>query len=153
MNDHSSRSHAVFVINIKMTEKKSGTAKTSRIFIVDLAGTENREKTGAEGKRAEESDANNLSLGDLRSAIISLQNVEGMEKRKNQGLFRNSPLNGLLSSGINGNSMISIIITVSPEMSNSEETVATCKFGSLANEITLDPKVNVVKRREDRREI
>jgi hypothetical protein len=45
MNEHSSRSHSVFLINVKQENKKL----IGKLYLVDLAGSEKVSKTGAEG--------------------------------------------------------------------------------------------------------
>ena len=57
MNHTSSRSHAVFTVNLLQTTRSSdglNISTTSRFTFVDLAGSERMKKTGAEGARAKE---------------------------------------------------------------------------------------------------
>lgn len=50
MNEHSSRSHLLFQLTLSQTALPDGPSKTSRLFLIDLAGSEKISKTGAEGK-------------------------------------------------------------------------------------------------------
>lgn len=50
MNEHSSRSHSVFLIQVRQQNAERGTTLTGKLFLVDLAGSEKVSKTGAEGK-------------------------------------------------------------------------------------------------------
>ncbi len=40
MNEHFSRSHSVFLINIKQKNKKNQEILTGKLYLVDLAGSE-----------------------------------------------------------------------------------------------------------------
>ena len=46
MNEHSSRSHSIFIMTIHQTNIKDLTAKTGKLYLVDLAGSEKISKTG-----------------------------------------------------------------------------------------------------------
>lgn len=50
MNEHSSRSHLILQLTLSQTTLPDGPSKTSRLFLIDLAGSEKIAKTGAEGK-------------------------------------------------------------------------------------------------------
>ena len=75
MNNTSSRSHAVFTMQVKQetlaADKKAGGkvkvvgAKLSKISLVDLAGSERQSKTGASGARLKEGSTINKSLTTL----------------------------------------------------------------------------------------
>ena len=47
MNARSSRSHMMFLINLYSHDVYTGQAKTSKITLIDLAGSEKISKTGA----------------------------------------------------------------------------------------------------------
>lgn len=40
MNEHSSRSHSLFLINIKQENTQTGHKLTGKLYLVDLAGSE-----------------------------------------------------------------------------------------------------------------
>lgn len=69
MNNQSSRSHAVFTLNVtfSLTDQTSGvTGETvSKLSLVDLAGSERATKTGAVGARLKEGSNINKSLTTL----------------------------------------------------------------------------------------
>ena len=46
MNDQSSRSHSIFVINISQNNLIDQTSKSGKLYLVDLAGSEKISKTG-----------------------------------------------------------------------------------------------------------
>ena len=46
MNEHSSRSHSVFLINVKQENLENQKKLTGKLYLVDLAGSEKVSKTG-----------------------------------------------------------------------------------------------------------
>ena len=48
MNEHSSRSHSVFLINVKQENLENQKKLSGKLYLVDLAGSEKVSKTGAE---------------------------------------------------------------------------------------------------------
>ena len=50
MNEHSSRSHMIFLLTLNQFNSETAQSKTSKLFMIDLAGSEKISKTGAEGK-------------------------------------------------------------------------------------------------------
>jgi kinesin family member 5 len=54
MNNESSRSHSIFVLNITQRNLTTGSTKLSKLSLVDLAGSEKVGKTGASGQTLEE---------------------------------------------------------------------------------------------------
>lgn len=69
MNEHSSRSHAIFQICIEMAEGESKSVKVGKLNLVDLAGSERQSKTGATGDRLKEASKINKSLSALGKYI------------------------------------------------------------------------------------
>lgn len=51
MNATSSRSHAVFILRIDARNTETGSSKSSKLMMVDLAGSEKVKKTHASGMR------------------------------------------------------------------------------------------------------
>lgn len=54
MNEHSSRSHSVFLINVKQENLENQKKLSGKLYLVDLAGSEKVGKTGAEGQVLDE---------------------------------------------------------------------------------------------------
>lgn len=65
MNEHSSRSHAIFQIVIEMAEQHSKSVRIGKLNLVDLAGSERQSKTGATGDRLKEATKINKALSSL----------------------------------------------------------------------------------------
>jgi hypothetical protein len=82
MNVTSSRSHAVFTVNLQQMTRSGGATDgvdvttTSRFTFVDLAGSERMKKTGAEGERAKEGIRINEGLLALGNVINALADEE-----------------------------------------------------------------------------
>mmetsp|Transcript_6847 Transcript_6847/g.3815 ORF Transcript_6847/g.3815 Transcript_6847/m.3815 type:complete len:94 (-) Transcript_6847:382-663(-) len=73
MNAHSSRSHAIFSVNIEQFNKQDESEfVTAKFHFVDLAGSERLKRTGSTGKTRQEGININkglLSLGNVISAL------------------------------------------------------------------------------------
>ena len=72
MNEHSSRSHSVFLINVKQENLENQKKLSGKLYLVDLAGSEKVGKTGAEGMILEEAKNINKSLSALGNVIAAL---------------------------------------------------------------------------------
>lgn len=120
MNLFSSRSHAIFII--KVTNVR--TLTSSSLFLVDLAGSERIKKSHAQGERLGEAISINTSLMALSKCIY------GISEGKNMHIpYRESKLTKLLQETLGGNSKAAVIITISPDYSDVEETTSSLKFG------------------------
>lgn len=139
MNEHSSRSHLLFQLTLSQTALPDGPSKTSRLFLIDLAGSEKISKTGAEGKVLEEAKKINLSLTNLGTVIKALS-----ERRGGQGHvpYRNSKLTRLLRESLGGNSKTTLMVTCSPHEMHLAETISTLRFGENAQKVKNKPKIN-----------
>ena len=50
MNEHSSRSHSIFILTVEKTSTRDGSKTKGKLYLVDLAGSEKVGKTGASGQ-------------------------------------------------------------------------------------------------------
>ena len=135
MNHQSSRSHSILTISIRQ-HLGSGTLREGKIRLVDLAGSENLDRSGAEGKQADEAIAINSSLSVLRRVL------DALAEKKEHVPFRDSVLTKLLAESLVGNCMTTIITTVSPAKSNAAESKSTLGYGATARKIKTQPVVN-----------
>jgi kinesin family protein 5 len=92
MNDISSRSHSVFLMEITQKDSLKGGVKTGKLFLVDLAGSEKVSKTGADGTVLDEAKNINKSLSALGLVIMNL--TEGASR--NHVPYRDSKLTRIL---------------------------------------------------------
>eukprot|EP00484_Ammonia_sp_Unknown_P030350 CAMPEP_0197036352 /NCGR_PEP_ID=MMETSP1384-20130603/13886_1 /TAXON_ID=29189 /ORGANISM="Ammonia sp." /LENGTH=772 /DNA_ID=CAMNT_0042466525 /DNA_START=81 /DNA_END=2399 /DNA_ORIENTATION=+ len=136
MNEHSSRSHAVFMLQLEARNTETGSSKASKLMLVDLAGSEKVRKTNATGQTLKEAQQINKSLMVLGLVINSL-----VENKKHVP-YRDSKLTRLLSDALGGNSKTMLIVTASPSKYNVEETLSTLRFGQRAKSIKNEAKIN-----------
>lgn len=148
MNTQSSRSHAVFTLNISQTRsvvkaegEKEVETVCSKFHFVDLAGSERLKRTGATGDRAKEGIAINgglLALGNVISAL-------GDKSKKTSHIpYRDSKITRLLQDSLGGNSRTIMIACISPSDSDFMETLNTLKYANRARNIK-----NKVSRNQD----
>jgi kinesin family protein 5 len=139
MNERSSRSHSIFVMTISQKDTSSGSSKVSRIYFVDLAGSEKIAKTEVKGKQLEEAKNINKSLTALGLVINTL--AEG--KKGVHIPYRDSKLTRLLQDSLGGNSLTTLLIACSMCSYNDKETLSTLRFGQRAKAIKNKPKENI----------
>ncbi|XP_046605558.1 chromosome-associated kinesin KIF4-like isoform X1 [Neodiprion virginianus] len=139
MNSQSSRSHAIFTVNIRQEKKDDvNSATTAKFHLVDLAGSERSKKTKATGERFKE--GVNINKG-----LLALGNVISQLGDGTSGSYvgyRDSKLTRLLQDSLGGNSMTLIIACISPADYNLDETLSTLRYADRARRIKNKPIVN-----------
>nr|XP_054594612.1 kinesin heavy chain [Nothobranchius furzeri] len=138
MNEHSSRSHSIFLINIKQENMETETKLSGKLYLVDLAGSEKVSKTGAEGSVLDEAKNINKSLSALGNVIAALS-----EGTKTHVPYRDSKMTRILQDSLGGNCRTTIIICCSPSVFNEAETKSTLMFGQRAKTIKNTVSVNL----------
>lgn len=153
INELSSRSHTIFTITVYMSMNKrtsqdvahaelsepqlSSIVKEScivgKINFVDLAGSENIGKSGADNKRAREAGMINQSLLALGRVINALVD------KTSHIPYRESKLTRLLQDSLGGQTKTCIIATVSPAHINLEETLSTLEYATKAKISATSP--------------
>lgn len=166
MNANSSRSHAVFTVQIKQETRAKKSAdgpapftkvgeKVSKISLVDLAGSERQAKTRAAGARLKEAASINKSLTTLGMVIHALARKHGATKHQSikassKGSmklgghvpYRDSVLTTLLKESLGGNSRTVMIAAISPAADNFDESLSTLRFADRAKQIVNKVFVN-----------
>ena len=159
LNEKSSRSHCIFRLNIEITKniKKSnilGEEEIEKVLLknhinlIDLAGSENSNKTGCVGQRLKEGSNINKSLLALSNVINKLSQNNGNNNSNSQNCFvnyRDSKLTRLLQNSLGGNSKTTIICTITDDGEHYNETMNTIHFGNKAKNIKTVVKVNEIK--------
>uniref|UniRef100_A0A4W6E5Q9 Kinesin-like protein n=1 Tax=Lates calcarifer TaxID=8187 RepID=A0A4W6E5Q9_LATCA len=118
MNEHSSRSHAIFTITIECSEKGvdgNQHVRMGKLHLVDLAGSERQGKTGATGQRLKES---------------------------THVPYRNSKLTRLLQDSLGGNSKTMMCANIGPADYNYDETISTLRYANRAKNIKNKARIN-----------
>ncbi|XP_032901267.1 kinesin-1 heavy chain isoform X1 [Amblyraja radiata] len=137
MNEHSSRSHSIFQINVKQENTATEQKLSGKLYLVDLAGSEKVSKTGAEGAVLDEAKNINKSLSALGNVIASLADSSGYVP------YRDSKMTRILQDSLGGNCRTTIVICCSPSIYNEAETKSTLMFGQRAKTIKNTVTVNV----------
>ncbi|MCQ2818927.1 MAG: hypothetical protein MJ252_16805 [archaeon] len=141
MNDLSSRSHAVFTIQVEqMTQgdKMGKSIKIGKLNLVDLAGSERIKVTGAQGKQLEESKNINKSLSALGNVIYALTDPKG----RTHIPYRDSKLTRLLENSLGGNCKTTMIAMISPAQCSFNETLSTLNFAKRAKTLKSKAYIN-----------
>jgi len=147
MNATSSRAHTIFQLQLTQTrvDRAAGKAtdETALINLIDLAGSERADSTGATGDRLKEGSAINQSLSSLGNVISALAaNSDPDAKKKVRVPFRDSVLTMLLENSLGGNSKTVMIAAVSPADINYDETLSTLRYADRAKQIKCKAVVN-----------
>ncbi|XP_059646440.1 kinesin-like protein KIN-7K, chloroplastic [Cornus florida] len=131
----SSRSHTIFTLTIESSpcgKNSEGEAvNLSQLNLIDLAGSESS-KAESTGVRRKEGSYINKSLLTLGTVISKLT-----DRRAAHIPYRDSKLTRLLQSSLSGHGRVSLICTVTPSSSNSEESHNTLKFAHRAKHIEI----------------
>lgn len=132
-NEVSSRSHAIFHIQIDCTqsvssgylvnEKKKTKTHSGTLTFVDLAGSERLNQSNTVGDRLTETKAINTSLNALKQVISALV-------RKDKHIpYRNSKLTYVLQNFLGKDSKTLVIVNVSPLALHYPLTLGSLRFG------------------------
>ncbi|XP_038076442.1 kinesin heavy chain-like isoform X2 [Patiria miniata] len=138
MNEHSSRSHSIFLIQVKQENVETQKKLSGKLYLVDLAGSEKVSKTGAEGTVLDEAKNINRSLSALGNVISALA-----DGKKTHIPYRDSKMTRILQESLGGNSRTTIVICCSPSSFNDSETKSTLMFGQRAKTVKNTVTVNI----------
>ncbi|XP_059631794.1 kinesin-like protein KIN-7E, chloroplastic [Cornus florida] len=137
----SSRSHTIFTLTIESSpcgENQGEDVTLSQLNLIDLAGSESS-KTETTGLRRKEGSYINKSLLTLGTVISKLTDVKSTHIP-----FRDSKLTRMLQSSLSGHGRVSLICTVTPASSNSEETHNTLKFAHRSKHVEIKTSQNKI---------
>ncbi|XP_058204815.1 kinesin-like protein KIN-7K, chloroplastic [Rhododendron vialii] len=138
----SSRSHTIFTLTIESSpcgdNCEGGAVNLSQLNLIDLAGSESS-KAETTGVRRKEGSYINKSLLTLGTVISKLT-----DGRATHVPYRDSKLTRLLQSSLSGHGRVSLICTVTPSSSSTEETHNTLKFAHRAKHIEIQAAQNKI---------
>ncbi|KGO74390.1 hypothetical protein PITC_019230 [Penicillium italicum] len=164
INAKSSRSHAVFSLNLvqrksspnhgtpsPIKEKRmsmpvdtfhAGETVTvdSKLHFVDLAGSERLKNTGASGERAKEGISINAGLAALGKVISQLSS----RQQGSHVSYRDSKLTRLLQDSLGGNAYTYMIACVTPAEFHLSETLNTISYAQRARAIQSKPHIQQI---------
>jgi kinesin family member 18/19 len=108
--------------------------RTSKLSMIDLAGSERASATKNQGERLVEGANINKSLLALGNCINALGNHS---RKPGHVPYRNSKLTHLLKDSLGGNCHTVMIANVSPSAAHYEDTLNTLKYANRAKEIKM----------------
>ncbi|KAK4667232.1 hypothetical protein QC763_307390 [Podospora pseudopauciseta] len=161
INARSSRSHAVFSLNLVQKKSKPMTGAErrmsmpveglsgseslvttdSKMHFVDLAGSERLKNTGAQGERAKEGISINAGLAALGKVISQLSSRQAGAHVS----YRDSKLTRLLQDSLGGNAITYMIACVTPAEFHLSETLNTVQYAQRARAIQSKPRIQQVE--------
>ncbi|CAM0948434.1 unnamed protein product [Alopecurus aequalis] len=122
MNERSSRSHLVFEVRIVGENEETHQRVQGVLNLIDLAGSERLDKSGATGDTLKETQAINKSLFHLSEVIAKIANKDAHIS------FRNSTLTKYLEPCLGGGSKTLMLVNLSPVVSSSDESICSLRF-------------------------
>ncbi|KAL2585729.1 hypothetical protein AAZV13_13G012600 [Glycine max] len=138
----SSRSHTIFTLTVESSSRDENIGEEdvtlSHLHLIDLAGSESS-KTETTGLRRKEGSYINKSLLTLGTVIAKLTDGKATHIP-----YRDSKLTRLLQSSLSGHGRISLICTVTPASSSSEETHNTLKFAHRSKHVEIKASQNKI---------
>ncbi|GAQ85314.1 Kinesin [Klebsormidium nitens] len=142
--DRSSKSHLIVMVHVAYQDIFTGEKHTSKLVMVDMAGSERLSKSEASGDRLTESLHINRSLsavGDVVSALTA---------QKRQIPYANSKLTHLMADCLGGEAKALLLVNVGPGAADVQETTNSLSFAARARnvELTLGNKENTKKWRD-----
>ncbi|KAM7273768.1 hypothetical protein ACFE04_028432 [Oxalis oulophora] len=147
VNESSSRSHCLTRITIfRNGDSPEAKKELSKLWMVDLGGSERLLKTGAIGQTLDEGRAINLSLSSLGDVISALR------RKKGHVPYRNSKLTQILKDSLGHGAKVLMLVHVSPCDDDVGETICSLAFAKRARgvESTRELAGGLKKQREKR---
>jgi len=130
-NRHSSRSHSVFTLYVKGVHNEFKAQVTGSLSMCDLAGSERISRSNATGERLKEAQAINKSLSSLATVFSSLN------KKSSHVPYRNSKLTHLLQPCFAGEGKTMMIVNLSPELQDCNESLCSLRFAGQVHDTEL----------------
>jgi len=139
MNEESSRSHSIVQVRTVCVSKKDRREYIGKINLIDLAGSENVNKSGVTGQGMKEAQNINKSLSALGDVI------QALVAKTPHIPFRNSKLTMMLKDSLGGDCKTLMIVQCSPAQGNVVETLSSLNFAARARNVELGKAKRNVK--------
>jgi len=161
LNADSSRSHLIVGFRVETTTTAAkpgiepGTSRSAKLFLVDLAGCEKATKSLATGERLDEAKGINRSLSALGNVVSALVERDrgafggnppvgssspdggaGVQKQTSHVPYRDSKLTFLLQESLGGNARATLVVCLSPDVTDTAETISSLRFGARARRVS-----------------
>lgn len=135
LNQHSSRSHAIFTLVLRQSNAEG--IRQSKLTLVDLAGSEKVRKSGSVGDMFEEAKKINSSLSTLGHVI------EALADRRPHVPYRDSRLTRILEDSLGGNCRTTLLVACSPSAVHCSETLSSLRFAARAKKVENCARIHV----------
>uniref|UniRef100_A0A3Q3VVD4 Kinesin motor domain-containing protein n=1 Tax=Mola mola TaxID=94237 RepID=A0A3Q3VVD4_MOLML len=145
MNEHSSRSHAILTVHLNQCCHGNSSLKSllsSKLCLIDLAGSERAGKTGNTGARLKESAHVNTGLLALGNVIRALSDPRSQRGNSVNGAhipYRDAKITRLLRDSLGGTAHTLMVACVSPSDHSVAETLSVLQFASKARHVRNHP--------------
>jgi chromosome segregation ATPase len=171
INAKSSRSHAVFSLNLiqrkspapvlsakekrmsvpleALTSSDAVVTVDSKLHFVDLAGSERLKNTGASGERAKEGISINAGLASLGKVISQLSSRQSGAHVS----YRDSKLTRLLQDSLGGTAITYMVACVTPAEFHLSETLNTVQYAQRARAIQSKPRIQQITDESDKQAV
>jgi len=127
MNHSSSRSHSIFQLSIQGQNTVTAETIDGTLNLIDLAGSEKLEQSGAAGTTKTETIAINSSLTNLGNVITAV--ASGAKHVP----YRSCTLTYLLQNSIGGSAKTMMFVNISPADRNVKESISSLRFATKVN--------------------
>ncbi|KAF7805175.1 kinesin-like protein KIN-14U [Senna tora] len=142
VNEASSRSHCLTRITIfRRGYALEAKREISKLWMVDLGGSERLLKTGAIGLTLDEGRAINLSLSALADVIAALR------RKRCHVPYRNSKLTQILKDSLGDGSKVLMLVHISPSEEDVCETICSLNFAKRARATESNKEIPVELKR------
>ncbi|KAK4273527.1 hypothetical protein QN277_021910 [Acacia crassicarpa] len=148
VNEASSRSHCLTRITIfRRGYALEGKSEISKLWMVDLGGSERLLKTGAVGLTLDEGRAINLSLSALADVMAALR------RKRSHVPYRNSKLTQILKDSLGNGSKVLMLVHISPYEEDVCETMCSLNFAKRARATESNKEIPEELRRQKEKKI
>lgn len=130
-NAQSSRSHSVFVLKLHGHNRVSGKDVRGVLNLVDLAGSERLSRSQSRDQTLNETKSINASL----SALCDVFQARARDSAHVP--YRNSKLTYLLQPCLSGDSRTLMIVNISPDTRQLNESLCSLRFASTVGQVTV----------------
>ncbi|CAD2221641.1 kinesin family member 3/17 [Angomonas deanei] len=143
MNLVSSRSHMILMLRLQWDEPTLP-GSHAQLNMIDLAGSERLDESGAKGETMKEAIHINKSLSALGLVVTKLVEQAKKPNRRIHIPYKDSKLTYLLQSSLGGANLTHFVLAVSASSMWRSETNSTIEFGKRALQLVLRPVRNAI---------
>ncbi|CAC9478646.1 putative kinesin [Leishmania infantum JPCM5] len=143
MNLVSSRSHMILMLRMQWDEPALP-GSHAQLNMIDLAGSERLNESGATGETMKETITINKSLSALGNVVVKLVEQAKKPNKRIHIPYKDSKLTYLLQSSLGGANLVHFMLSVSGSAMWRSETTSTIEFGKRALQLVLRPVRNAI---------